>query len=174
MPESNPSSTPALALLPVLCLLVVAPRSSQAACQPAAGMQRGDSSVVRSIEDPALGKSWGLLKDCAHPGGPGRLVALAPPTAGAAKAGQGNATVAVAKREPVEIHAGETIALVEETSVVHLALQAIALESGAKGTRIKVRLVGGGSVLTAAVLGPGQAGLIPGIEPFAKTNEVLP
>ena len=94
----------------------------------------------RTIVDPATGQRWALLRDSAHPGGPGRLEPLA--------AGQGRASTPVAKPVCV-IRAGDRIVVEEHTSAVDLSLEAVAMHRAAEGEGVRARLVAGGAVVMA-------------------------
>lgn len=71
---------------------------------------------------------------------------------------------------PVLVHGGEHVRLSGGTGSVRLSLEAVALDPGRQGARIRLRLLRGGATLTGTVTGPAQAaldpptGLNPGIE----------
>ena len=145
-----------------------------ATCEPTGSKQiRGvGRHVVRYVEDPALRNTWAFFMDCDHPEGPGRLVTIDRTTPRVVNLIP--VTTTVTNLQPRGIHAGETITLVEDTPALHLALQAVALEAGAQGGTIRVRLLKGGAVLLALILGPGRVVLLPQSQPFARTNGRLP
>ncbi len=156
------------ALLP--CLLLASSRLLYAStCDTVRTVPGGASHYV---EDPALGKTWELVRDCEHPAGPGKLVAV--DRALVKRSNPAYATKTVPHEDALGIRIGEAITLVEESSTSRVAIQAIALEPGGLGKRIRVRLVSGHAVLSATVLGPGRAKLLPEIARFGKTNGRLP
>ena len=123
-----------------------------------------EDRVVRESRDPDSGACWLLVRDGAHPGGPGRLVLAEkhpvvdprnqeaenqPPSRQAA--GFSHTT-----RVPV-IHTGERVILEEHTPVVDGRLEAVALGPAVIGGEFNVRLKMGGKVLRAVALGPGRA-----------------
>jgi hypothetical protein len=125
-----------------------------------------EDRVVREIRDPDSGACWLLMRDGAHPGGPGRLVlAEKPPIVepenqeakNQPRSRQG-AESSYASRVPV-IHAGERLMVEEHTPVVEAHLEAVALGPAAIGGELNVRLRMGGKVLRAVALGPGRAEL---------------
>ena len=65
------------------------------------------------------------------------------------------------------IRAGDALLVEEHTAVVDARLEAVALESAAKGARFKARLKIGGKVVRAVAISPGRAG-------FAPESEVAP
>lgn len=106
---------------------------------------RPAATALREIDDPYLGTRWLLVKDAAHPGGPGRLV-LVP--RGAAE------TVEAAT--PI-IHAGDRVLVEEHTAVVDSVLEAVALGPARAGGQFPARLKVGGRVLRVAAVAPGRA-----------------
>ncbi|HWE87545.1 MAG TPA: hypothetical protein VG267_21545 [Terracidiphilus sp.] len=114
-------------------------------------------AVLKEIHDPGSGALWLLVDDPAHPGGPGRLVAV-----GAGKPAEGGVVpmARVSGPEPV-IHAGERVQVEEHSAVVDASLQATALGAAVPGGTLRVRLRVGGRVVAALALGPGRARLAP-------------
>jgi len=96
--------------------------------------------VARTIFDPATGQRWSLMRDSAHPGGPGWLVPMS--------AGPGSISVATAKPACV-IRAGDRIVVEEHTSAVDLNLEAVAMNRAAEGEGVRARLSMGGAMVTA-------------------------
>jgi hypothetical protein len=117
----------------------------------------GGLQVVRQIDDPGTGRHWLLERDPAHPGGPGRLLAVSGQVAAAQKAA-GTGVAPVSPFRPV-IRAGDRLVVSEETNVVSARLEAVAMEPAAAGRKFKVRLKFGGKVLNAVAVAPGQATL---------------
>jgi Chaperone for flagella basal body P-ring formation len=109
------------------------------------------------IDDPLLGKGWALVRDCAHPETPGRLVAVPRNLPGAVY--PENVTAAVSEAPIVQIRAGEQITLLKDSETLHLRLQAVAMERASRGQRIRVRLAVGKTMLAGVVVGPGQVAL---------------
>jgi hypothetical protein len=123
-----------------------------------------EDRVVREIRDPDSGACWLLIRDGAHPGGPGRLVlAEKPPLLESRNQGAENrpplrpaAESSYATPVPV-LHAGERLIVEEHTPVVEAHLEAVALGPAAIGEEFDVRLRVGGKVVRAVALGPGRA-----------------
>lgn len=113
------------------------------------------AAVQREIDDPGSHLRWLLVEDPSHPGGPGRMVAM-----GAGAGSASRRAAAVAKAKPV-VRSGDVVQVEEHSAVVDASLQAVALNSAALGERIRVRLLVGGRVIAAVVLGPGRAALQP-------------
>jgi flagella basal body P-ring formation protein FlgA len=65
------------------------------------------------------------------------------------------------------IRTGDALLVEEHTAVVDARLEAVALESAAKGARFKTRLEIGGKVVRAIAISPGRAG-------FAPESEIVP
>jgi hypothetical protein len=107
-----------------------------------------------------------LVRDEAHPGGPGRLVlAEKPPIV---EPGNRDAENRPGSRQVAEltyvspvpvIHAGDRLIVEEHTPIVEGHLEAVALGPAAAGGAFDVRLRMGGKVLRAVALGPGRAEL---------------
>ena len=110
--------------------------------------------VVRTIDDPQNGVRWQVVKDAAHPGGPGRLVRIA------RNAGEENCWRAAV---PV-IRAGDRVRVEEHTEVVDAALDAVALDSAAAGESFPARLKVGGRVVRVSAVAAGRAELRVGTE----------
>lgn len=105
--------------------------------------------ILREIRDPLSGMCWLLMRDEAHPGGPGRLV-----QAEETSPFESFPTASV----PV-LRAGDRLIVEEETPVVAVRLEAVALGPAAVGGELDVRLKIGGKVLRVVALGPGRAQL---------------
>ena len=111
--------------------------------------------VLREIKDPSSGTRWLLLADPAHPGGPGRLVAVG----GEAPAAAPKAAGAEALK-PI-VRAGDRVVIEEHSSVVNTRLEAVALEPAGEGAVLQARLKFGGKVMRVIVTGPGRAVIAP-------------
>jgi hypothetical protein len=142
--------------------------------------------ILREIDDPSTGARWVLLRNAAHPEGPGRLVLLASASqnSGAGQnaglgrspgAGQNSATgqglgatgqltdadVAAAK---LVIRSGDKLIVEEHTPVVDAQLEAVALGPAARGGQFRVRLTIGGGIVVATAIDAGRAELPPASE----------
>jgi|GEM_PF-2610953 len=134
------------------------------ALQSIAQQQPPKSEIMREIVDPSNGYHWLLLRDEAHPGGPGRLLL-------AANAGfQGpheqnpigdapNPPAPILAPRRAVIRSGDRLIVEEHTAMVNARLEAVALGTARAGERIRVRLKIGSKVLGAVVDGPGRATL---------------
>ena len=148
----------AAAGLAVWLLLPAWGRASEAQAAAAAGPAQ--TRIVRQIDDPATGRHWLLQRDPAHPGGPGRLIAVL------GRIDEGGTNVvgwraAASSFQPV-ILAGDRLTVTQEAAVVSAQLEAVALQPAAAGKEFKVRLKFYGKVLTAVALGSGRATLVAG------------
>lgn len=122
--------------------------------------------VLRRIEDPSTGDIWLLLRDPGRPGGPGRLV-LARERSNAWRASIGGPGQPLSAGERPVIRTGDVLTIEEHTAVADVRLEAVALESAAKGDCFKVRLKLGGKVVHAIAIAPGRA-------VFASESEAEP
>jgi len=128
-----------------------------------------EGEVVREIDDPHTGDRWLLMRNPAHPEGPGRLVRA---TANLSQAGRGAPAealpVAVLTMQRTQfmpiIHTGDRLIVEEKTAVVEARLEAVALSPAVSGSPLHVRLTIGGNVVRAVALGPGRAVLAPEAE----------
>jgi hypothetical protein len=111
--------------------------------------------AVREIYDPHSGVRWRLVKDAAHPGGPGRLV----PVAAGEHAVSGGTAIATSEVHAPVIRAGDLIVVEEHTEVVDAALEAVALGPAAEHGTLHARLRIGGRVVQATTVAPGRAQL---------------
>jgi hypothetical protein len=125
-----------------------------------------DGRIFREIRDPHSGMCWLLVRDEAHPGGPGRLV-LAEETS-PLQSGDRQALNRAESRQAAEsftgtsvpvIRAGDRLIVEEETPVIAARLEAVALGPAAVGGEFEVRLKMGGKVMRAVAQGPGRAAL---------------
>lgn len=119
--------------------------------------ERAAGAVMKEIDDPGSGVRWLLVEDAAHPGGPGRLVAM---SAGILAEGVAVPGAKASGPEPV-IHAGDRVQVEEHSAVLDASLQATALGAAVPGATLQVRLRVGGRVVRALALGPGRARLAP-------------
>ncbi|HEY1802997.1 MAG TPA: hypothetical protein VGG45_00820 [Terracidiphilus sp.] len=153
-----------LAAIAGLCL--AAPLLSHAQDE---GRNRG--RVIRVIDDAATGDRWLLIRDAAHPGGPGKMVRTE--IAAMKLAGdRSKAESEPAKRNAhatvrLVIRAGDRVIVEEHTPVVDARLEAVALESAKVETELPVRLKIGGKVVRVVALASGEARLadLPGARP---------
>lgn len=122
---------------------------------------RGEA--VREIDDPHTGDRWMLFRDAVNPGGPGRLVLIAPGYAGRylVASAAGTPAKAAEPEEPPVIRAGDRITVEEDTPVVEAHLEAVALTPAPAGATLAVRLKIGGKVLKVVAVSPGRARLLP-------------
>ena len=128
---------------------------------------RAPSRAIREIDDRHTGARWLLLRDADRPGGPGRLtLAGSLRDEGGAKsnekdaAAQGVGAVADARRV---IHGGDRLVVEENTPVVAVRLEAVALGPAAAGDSLQARLAIGGKVMRVVALAPGRAEFEPQI-----------
>lgn len=117
------------------------------------------TEVIREIDDPHSGERWLLLRNPAHPGGPGRLV-LARQNRQDGSRASGSAP---GQYLPV-VRAGDRIVIEEHTAVADARLEAVALNPAAAGAPLNVRLTLGGKVVRATAVGPGQAVFAPEVQ----------
>ncbi len=136
-----------------------------AAATPAVALDP-NGEVLRQIEDPSSGDLWLLLRDRSHPAGPGRLV-LARQRSNTGRAALGGTAQPLFARERPVIRTGDVLTVEEHTAVADTRLEAVALESAAKGGGFKARLQIGGKVVRAIAISPGRAD-------FAPESEVKP
>jgi hypothetical protein len=125
--------------------------------QPAATVQvaeplQSPSLALREIDDPHSGARWLLVKDAAHPGGPGHLMQVGRD----AHAGSGASRLPIAS--PI-IHAGDRILVEEHTDVADAVLEAVALGPAVERGVLEARLKVGGRVVRVIALAPRRAGL---------------
>jgi hypothetical protein len=117
---------------------------------PAGGAALKASAALREIHDPHTGLRWLLVKDAAHPGGPGMLVEVSPREPGA-ETGRVAAPL---------IHAGDAVLVEEHNAVVDAVLQAVALGPAVSGGLFSARLKVGGRVLQVVAVAPGRAKIL--------------
>jgi hypothetical protein len=125
-----------------------------------------NGEVLREIEDPSTGDLWLLLRDANRSGGPGRLV-LARQRSNTERAACGGTTQPLSTAQRFVIRSGDALLVEEHTTVVDTRLEAVALESAAKGEHFKSRLKIGGKVVRVVAISPGHAD-------FAPESEVEP
>jgi hypothetical protein len=118
-----------------------------------------DQPAEREIDDPATGDRWILMRDAAHPEGPGRMALISPQrTESRFGSARGAGTANVTFSTPVlVIHGGDKVTVEEHTPVVDARLEAVALGAAAQGNPFRVRLTIGGEVILAVATAPGHA-----------------
>jgi hypothetical protein len=113
-----------------------------------------------ALRDFALGNAWTVYANCAHP----EMPRLAVADGGQSESGwpepafPARSRAAPAAAAPV-VAAGAQVRLWKRDGVAAIDLQGAALESGAAGARIRVRVAPGGKVLRGTVRGPGSVEL---------------
>ena len=107
-------------------------------------------TVVREIDDPHSGQQWLLLRDPAHPGGPGVLASRD------SVQSNGKLEGAIVRLHPA-IRAGDRLTVEQSNTKFDLRLEGVALSPAALGGQFRVRLVWGGKVVEAVALAPGRA-----------------
>lgn len=126
----------------------------------------GKTQVAAIIDDPSTCQRWCLLHNPEHPGWPATLIrveggddscktALVSPGVSSLQ----RARSATPIREP-QVHAGEVLAVSDESAAMRAEFEGVALSSGFKGDLIKVRLRYAARVVSAQITGDGRARLI--------------
>lgn len=115
--------------------------------------------ILREIDDTQIGNRWLLVRDEAHPGGPGRLVLVAAERN--EQDGVLRTSAAESGKPRIVVRAGDRLIVEEHTARVDATLEARALASAAQGSALKARLAVGGKVVRVVALGPGRAALQP-------------
>lgn len=130
----------------------------------AAALPRVSQEIVREIDDPATGDRWLLERDKQQPGGPGRMMLLAPGKASPSTA-SGSVEHGGGESEPSAsaalIHVGDHLIVEEHTKLLDASLEAIALAPARAGQTLRVRLSIGGRVVKAIAASAGCATLFP-------------
>ena len=107
----------------------------------------------RVIEDAATGKCWVLERDAMRPAGPGRLVQQ--------KGANHLDPDRDAKRgQQVVIHAGDHVNIADDSAVVDVKLEGVAMAAARSGEIVKVKLSGTGWTVRAEALAAGRMRLI--------------
>jgi hypothetical protein len=115
------------------------------------------TSLVREIDDTSVGLRWRLLKNSDHPAAPGRLMPVsAIVTQSRARHFEPNGSAA---RRALVIRAGDPIIVEEDSSVVRLRLEAVAMIPAVTGAVFQARLRTGMAVVSVIAMGPGRARL---------------
>jgi hypothetical protein len=118
------------------------------------GEAKAPVPILRAMRDPHNGARWIVVSDPNRPGGPGRMIL-------AEDAGEAPTDLTAQKGPPVPvIQAGERVVVEEHTATAESYLEATAVDSGAIGSRIAVRLKIGRKVLSAVAIAPGRALLL--------------
>ena len=159
----------ALAVLVVAC----APSISQTTVLSPAGSAHVDlrirrvpdqQIIFREIVDPYSRARWVLLRDAAHPEGPGRLVPAKPGDDLHAPADRGEMSELTPSVVAPCIHVGDRVVVREHTAAAEVTLEAVAMEPAATGSLFHVRLRVGGKVVRAVAVAPGRAELARAVE----------
>ena len=112
------------------------------------------------LDDPATGLHWRFEPSVS--GGPGKLVQTSDAVscsgglAGGTSEGAGRSR---SRLRPV-VRRGNSLMVLQESSVLRAELSAIALSDGAEGDSISVRLRFAAKVVRARITGPGRAVLV--------------
>jgi hypothetical protein len=118
-------------------------------------------SVLREIDDPSTGARWLLVRDPAHPEGPGRMVLSALSSVGegsaAADSTRERMSIASGQARHFVIRAGDALLVEEHSAAVDAQLEAVALGPAVLGAEFRARLRIGGKVVRVSALGPGRA-----------------
>jgi hypothetical protein len=117
--------------------------------------------LLREIDDPNNGDRWLLTRDESHPGGPGLLMLVSTARINAAinLAVPGRSTQASPEAEiaaPI-IRTGDRVIVEENTPVVEVRLEAVAMGPALAAAPFSVRLSIGGRVVRAVAIAPGRA-----------------
>jgi hypothetical protein len=110
--------------------------------------------VLREIDDPSSGDRWLLMPGTGQPGGPGRLVLVASLNE---RRQPGAGTASDQPQLVPVIHTGDRLIVEENTPLVQVRLEAVALGPAQLGGLLKLRLAIGGNVVESVALGPGRA-----------------
>lgn len=123
---------------------------------PVAGISK-DGEVRTELIDPCVGVHWRLLRDPAHPEWPGRLMLV-----DASETSESTHESKIAA--PLVIRVGELVTVRQDTELLHARFEAVALDAGKVGQRIRVRLRAkaavvpdfAGRVIAVVATGPGE------------------
>lgn len=142
------------------------PHGGEAAAALPGAAADPEDEVLRQIEDPSTGDRWLLLRNRDRPGGPGRLV-LARPLNSRESGRLAAPAQSVSAGERLVIRSGDALTVEEHTAAADVNLQAVALQSAARGTPFRARLEIGGKVVQVVAISPGRADFAPGsgVEP---------
>jgi hypothetical protein len=112
-----------------------------ALAQTQAGCGASGYRVIASRWDAVLARGWELRQDCAHPEWPARLaVAAMPGSFPLSGAGGPAAPVAALVVQPLLVHAGESVRLWEQDSLVRIEMSGVAEQSARAGERVVVKV----------------------------------
>lgn len=96
---------------------------------------------VQSLHyDPVLNRQWAVIASCEHPGSPTFAVPLNSPVPNSSKAAS-----AMHDARPAVVHAGELVQAWQQGTNLRLEVAGRAEESGAIGSRIRIRVLRAGS-----------------------------
>jgi len=111
------------------------------------------------ISDFTLGRAWTVYASCNHPETPRIAIMVDPRAAPAPSAVAGDARGALSS--PPLVRMGSKVRLWLSSPVARIALSGTALENGAAGATIRVRVMPGGRVLDGTVRAADSVELIP-------------
>lgn len=138
----------------VTLLVLASPALGQGSgCLPSADEVK--SRAVRIVIDRGTQSAWMVQKEPTHPSFPPRMKRI--PNGHACEA-RGEAPKAIPmslRQNVVVVHYGESVVVVENSPVVSVRLQAIALGEAGADEPVTVRLKTGSTTLRAFALGPG-------------------
>lgn len=174
---SNPRGrSRASALACVLLLVCCSPLAAQCRPTPAAAVESalgrppattlakmpGTSfEVWRTEQDVELKRQWIWIRACDAPG-PALLtwVPLAAPPSGQGKALPLSAVAAPSASSPL-VRSGDAVVVLESGKVISMRLSGRAMEAGARGARVRVRItaVPNGAIVSGIVLGQDEISL---------------
>ena len=125
------------------------------------GSSREYVRALRSIDDSPAGSRWLLIRNPAHPAGPGRLV-NAPSADGEEPALVPDQTMALKVRDilpPLQlvIRGGDALIVEDDNGNANVRLEAVALGPAAVGSEFQARLKIGCASIKVVALAPGRA-----------------
>jgi hypothetical protein len=112
------------------------------------------------ISDFTLGRAWTVYASCSHPETP-RIAVMVEKNAPLAQSSAAGADSLGTVSKPPIVRMGSTVRLWLSTPVARIALSGKALENGAVGATIRVRVMPGGKVLEGTVRTADSVELIP-------------
>ncbi len=148
--KTNAADRVLLALVTGITLVATCAASPEATAQE-------KTSLVREIDDRSVGLRWLLMKNSDDPAAPGRLMPVsAIVTQSLVRQIEANGSTA---HRALVIRAGDPIVVEEDSSVVRLRLEAVAMMPATVGAALKARLRTGTAQVSVVAIGPGHARL---------------